>query len=330
VPEGVGTISFGEHPRVAVSAAGVAGVAFDSIAGPALSFGTGSETEWTFDTVEPTGAFSGRSPAFDGQGEPWISYGDQLLGDLKLAHRTAGVWSTEIVDSDGDVGATSCLAMDADDRPHVVYWDATNTRLKYAHQDGAAWQMETIPTGADVPGPQASLRLDASGTPHVAYYDATRGDLEYAVRRSGQWHFATLDSLGDVGFEPSLFIDGGGQVHVAYGDRTNHRVKYARRFLAVDVAGGRPRAGNSLGAPLPNPSPAGLATFALRLDGVGAAALRVYDPRGRLVAGRSLTGLAPGENRVRWDTGIRTPGLYFVRLETPAGATPARRWVVAP
>jgi len=321
-----GVIAFGAQIQAAVDGAGHPALVY----GSPLTYGIKAESGWGFEPVATEGMQAGRSLAFDSLLRPWISYGDAVAHDLLMTHKDAGAWIPELVDSAGDVGNENSLALDAQDRPHIVYWDATNARLKYARLDGSQWQIEAIPTGADTPGPHASLQLDASGDVHVVYYNATRGDLEYAVRRSGRWYGAALDTLGDVGQVPSLFIDGTGQLHVAYADRANQRIKYARRYLAVDVGSGRPRAGASLGVPAPNPVRGGIAAFSLRFEDTGAAALRVYDLRGRLVASRSLGDLPGGEHRLRWDTGIRAPGLYFVRLETPAGVTPARRWVVAP
>lgn len=43
-----------------------------------------------------------------------------------------GTWSIETVDSAGEVGLFTSLALDSDDNPHISYTDYSNTDLKYA------------------------------------------------------------------------------------------------------------------------------------------------------------------------------------------------------
>jgi hypothetical protein len=62
-----------------------------------------------------------------------ISYYDAANGDLEYAHDDGTGWLTATVDSAGDVGRYTSLALDNAGRPHISYHDATNGTLKYAH-----------------------------------------------------------------------------------------------------------------------------------------------------------------------------------------------------
>ncbi len=85
---------------------------------------------------------------------------------------------------------------------------------------------------------------------------------------------------------------------------------------------GRPGNGISLRA-TPNPAPAGVAIDFV-LPAAGTARVAVYDASGRAVSVLASGALNGGTHRVAWDgsdgRGRRVPaGVYFVRLETPAG-----------
>lgn len=75
-------------------------------------------------------------------------------------------WIVETIDSEGDVGTYTSLAVDADGNPHVAYYDQSLARVKYAKRVAGLWQAESI---SDLPGCFPALALDTQGRPHISW-----------------------------------------------------------------------------------------------------------------------------------------------------------------
>jgi len=88
----------------------------------------GWSTMWTVDS----GSFWHTSLVMHGA-YAHVSYYDAINGTLKHAYQDADGWQTQTVDSDGDVGQFSSLALDADDYPHISYYDAGRSDLRVAY-----------------------------------------------------------------------------------------------------------------------------------------------------------------------------------------------------
>jgi hypothetical protein len=81
-----------------------------------------------------------------------------------------------------------------------------------------------------------------------------------------------------------------------------------------------------LGAPRPNPTPAG-SMFDLSLPQGDRGRLEVYDVQGRLRGTRILESLGAGRTAVRWDPGLPS-GRYLVRIVFHGRAQGSTSWTV--
>jgi PKD repeat protein len=137
-------------------------------------------------------------------------------------------WHIETVDSAGDVGEWTSLALDSRGFPHISYRDETNRNLKYAKWMGNHWQIETIDSVGNV-GRFTSIDVDQRGYPHISYHDDTNVDLKYATWTGIEWRIQVVDSVGDVGRDNSIALDSNDIPHIAYHEMSPIRdLKYAR------------------------------------------------------------------------------------------------------
>ncbi len=104
----------------------------------------------------------------------------------------ATTWITETVDSEGNVGRQSSVAVDSRGNVHISYYDATNGALKYATNSSGSWVTETVDSG------------DA-GSLTIPYCS---NDLFY--------NFESVDSEDVVGSLTSIAVDSSGKVHISY------------------------------------------------------------------------------------------------------------------
>ena len=124
-------------------------------------------------------------------------------------------WHIYVVDSVGEHGYGSSLAIDDNGFPHLSYSDWNNRSLKYARWTGSEWSRETVDAAPDV-GRHSSLALDSGNFPHISY-DGPNQTLKYAGWDGSSWNIQTVDSTGHGGAGSSLALDDDDNPHISYG-----------------------------------------------------------------------------------------------------------------
>lgn len=150
--------------------------------------------------------------------------------------RAQAIFVKETVQSAGNIGYGTSVALDGVEAPHVAYFDFGNGDLRYARKAGGSWILETADGSTHNVGQFVSLAMEGSGVAHIAYLDATTLDLKYARRSGGVWTREFADSTGiDLGRYASIALDASGNPHIAYWNGTVSNLKYARKSGAVWV-----------------------------------------------------------------------------------------------
>jgi predicted regulator of Ras-like GTPase activity (Roadblock/LC7/MglB family) len=139
----------------------------------------------TVDSAGWLGEYS--SIAIGTDGLPVISYLDGTYKDLKVAKCGNAACSSgntiTTVDSGGDVGWCTSIAIGTDGLPVISYFDYTNFDLKVAHCGNASCSSgNTITTidSAGYVGQFASITIGTDGLPVISYWDGINDDLKVA------------------------------------------------------------------------------------------------------------------------------------------------------
>ena len=136
------------------------------------------------------------------------------------------IWYNMTLDSEGDVGKFTSIALDSSGFPHISYTDITNEALKYSYFDGVQWKTETVDAKGHV-GKYTSLAIDSGDLPHISYYDGPNTALKYAHWNGVSWLNETVDSAGEVGKHTSIAMDSQDMPHICYYDDDDNDLKHA-------------------------------------------------------------------------------------------------------
>ena len=161
--------------------------------------------EWLTETVDgennSVGTFT--SLALDSNGNPHISYYDEINKKLKYAYKDNNGWHIETVDNAGGAGV---LAIDSGNSIHISYRDSAANYLKYGYRDSAGWHIETVDNGG-LASEYISIAVAVDDQPHIVYVTNIqnveghyqeqyyyKSELKYARKDAAGWHMETAVS----------------------------------------------------------------------------------------------------------------------------------------
>lgn len=126
-------------------------------------------SSWDIATVDAEGASPGI--ALTAAGAPGLVYSYGYSATLKLAQRTGGAWSPQVLAFDAVPGNTPALAFDHAGRPQVAYMSGGSAfNLQFTRWTGTAWTTDFV-IGSAVMG-KHSLALDVNDNPHIVFVEA--------------------------------------------------------------------------------------------------------------------------------------------------------------
>jgi hypothetical protein len=136
------------------------------------------------------------------------------------------------LDSTGQVGAETSIAIGTNGNPIISYYDDTNTDLKVAACNNPTCTTSTNTTidSNGVVGWYSSITIGTNGNPIISYLDLTNSHLKVAACNNPTCTTSTnttIDSNGVVGYYTSIAIGTNGNPIISYYDSTNTDLKVA-------------------------------------------------------------------------------------------------------
>ena len=141
------------------------------------------------------------SMTFGRNGTPLVSYYDATKQDLKFAYRNQGGWSTQTVDSIGNIGNVTSIEQTADGLIGIAYNNVTNAQVRYASaylgpananvavNVAAGWDLISNPVTNPIPGDSVRQLFQASLNAYAFEYIPATGYVQKfrLENRKGYW-----------------------------------------------------------------------------------------------------------------------------------------------
>jgi hypothetical protein len=127
----------GQFSSIALDAGDAVHISYYDLYNGDLKYAYGAAGSWSLQTVDSDGNVGmDSSLALDQNGNAHIAYygwtTDNSRSFLRYANNVAGGWITQTINSGGQVGRYTSLAVDSSGNVHISYYDAANSALRYA------------------------------------------------------------------------------------------------------------------------------------------------------------------------------------------------------
>lgn len=246
-----GGLMAGQFVSIALDSKGFIGVAYYDANNADLKFAHYNNVAWTAETADATYT-TGYYPSlkFDASDRAVITYYSKTSADLKLALRsptmTPATWTLSTIDSAGDVGRYSSLALNPTTGRWAVGYENTGLgTFKYAEQTSKGWGVVTVDAATRGGGGYISLAFSSAGKASMSYYDAYNADLKLASFSGVKWSTTAVASKNSVGLYTQLQLDDAGRADILYYSRSADGVFRAKHngtaweYSSLNTLGGR-------------------------------------------------------------------------------------------
>jgi hypothetical protein len=181
-------------------------------------------SSWATEVADTTsgGEITGSvSLALDSGNRPHIGYQGKL-GDpnhrLRYLSKPAAAWVREDVDTQGDAGYSSSIAVTSAGAPRIVSGTlSSGYDVRFASKAGTVWTNETPAASGDV-GVSTALALTKAGEARIAFTDQTNGRIMHSSPiGGGTWVTNDIADVGPgAGMSCAIAIDPDGNSKIAY------------------------------------------------------------------------------------------------------------------
>jgi hypothetical protein len=270
------------------------------------------------------------SLALDNNGNPHITYYNDITEDLMYAVKEAGNWTISVVDSADDVGRFSSLVLDPLDIPHISYYQHLTDSsgiVKIAVWNNTEWNISHIDSldhvfiGFSGARNMTSLNLDPQMNLHLTYSD--QKIMKYSKWDGSNWQRQIILDVSDtstiLGQQTSMQLDNQGYVHIAYYEVTNGApltgvIKYVTNKLTTEVEQETVHTLNfQLLQNYPNPfNPTTTIKYSIPMDGF--VKLSVFNALGEEVSALVNEVKPAGSYEVTFSAEQLASGIYYYRI----------------
>ena len=154
------------------------------------------------------------------------------MSPTAIPTNSGGAIPSGAIDSNGNVGEYTSIAIDSNGFKHISYYD-DNGYLNYATDRTGSWVTISVATALPsyANGYYTSIAVDSNDTVHISYYKFAAG-LKYATCSNGctnasNWDIVSINIGSHRVGGTSIAIDSNYGVHISVYDEINEDLDYA-------------------------------------------------------------------------------------------------------